>query len=345
MALSLFWLCWNDSPNDKKFISNDKQVTLFERKFERRRPLLHASAYYAPCRGDDPRAAVAENGVCRSWATHIHTVPQRGQVCRETNASVVIARNFGHVHDCAWASRACVREPTADGAPCRCGLFYFFRMQMLAVDLNCRYALLFSFFFPWPNLTLFFFFQTRPASPASYFVVSPFFSFALDTPVGSPSLLFCTDPVMLRCALRLLPASIFVFLYECGEHSTVPTPQSTFRVNDGNYPNFQSFSSSVIPDAQQCSHCQKAWAHPKVYLFSTTSKTCHIKLARTQLAHCTAHCTVVWSLHFAMAPACQRQTGYKYACAKFTTTHAHFSTNECARTAYCLPAESLSIPG
>ena len=28
-------------------------------------------------RGDDPRAAVAENGVCRSWATHIHTVPQR----------------------------------------------------------------------------------------------------------------------------------------------------------------------------------------------------------------------------------------------------------------------------
>ena len=77
MALSLFWLCWNDSPNDKKFISNDKQVTLFERKFERRRPLLHASAYYAPCRGDDPRVAVAENGVCRSWATHIHTVPQR----------------------------------------------------------------------------------------------------------------------------------------------------------------------------------------------------------------------------------------------------------------------------
>ena len=68
MALSLFWLCWNDSPNDKKFISNDKQVTLFERKFERRRPLLHASAYYVPCRGDDPRAAVAENGVlvCRS---------------------------------------------------------------------------------------------------------------------------------------------------------------------------------------------------------------------------------------------------------------------------------------
>ena len=62
MALSLFWLCWNDSANDKKLISNDKLVTLFERKLERRRPLLHASAYSAPCRRDDPRAAVAENG-------------------------------------------------------------------------------------------------------------------------------------------------------------------------------------------------------------------------------------------------------------------------------------------
>ena len=39
--------------------------------------LICILVYYAPCRGNDPQAAVAENGVCRSWATHIHTVPQR----------------------------------------------------------------------------------------------------------------------------------------------------------------------------------------------------------------------------------------------------------------------------
>ena len=77
MALSLFWLCWNDSANDKKHNFQRQAGNSLQRKFERRRPLMHASAYYTPCRGDDPRAAVAKNGVCRSWATHIHTVPQR----------------------------------------------------------------------------------------------------------------------------------------------------------------------------------------------------------------------------------------------------------------------------
>ena len=80
-------VCWCGETNiNKKLISNDEQVTLFERKFERRRPLLHASAYYATCRGDDPRAAVAENGVCRSWPLTYTLCPS--VVCVRANCYV-----------------------------------------------------------------------------------------------------------------------------------------------------------------------------------------------------------------------------------------------------------------